>query len=100
MKLFFETLPAINTFKLAVGVPASGTYYCVNRFNNGMEYFAGQTFTLPVQGNLESIKLFAGMVYGQSKARLTVFELNAQNNAFTKKLAEQTQLAGKQQQGH
>jgi hypothetical protein len=63
-------------YKEVIGLKDIGPYYWIGKCINGVEYFAGQTFTVRNKGLLKTIKIHPEYVVGSSNVRLSVFELN------------------------
>jgi len=85
------TLPHIsknNGAVVAFGVKEIGPYYWVGNCKNGIDYYAGQTFTAPVTGALKRIQLYASIVYGPSDATLSVLYFDKTTGTFGPKLTE------------
>jgi len=77
---------------LSIGNAAKGHHYWIGKANNGIEYFAGQTFTTQKKGRLKNIALYPEMIIGKTDATLSFFELDAGTQAWKEKKAEQTIL--------
>lgn len=65
-----------------------GPYYWVGHSKNGIDYYAGQTFTSPASGILKKIKIYTSIVYGTSDATLTIYNFNSENHTWTEKEGE------------
>lgn len=70
--------PAARPSVIKVGSTEIGIYYWVGLCDNGVDYYAGQTFKAPADGVLSRIKLFPSMVYGDTHATLKLFEFDEQ----------------------
>lgn len=80
---------------IAFGVKEIGPYYWVGNCNNGIDYFAGQTFRAPSTGILKRIKLFSSVVYGVSDAALSVYNFDNLSFTFKEKQSETTKHISK-----
>lgn len=83
---------------IAFGFKEIGPYYWVGNCNNGVDYYAGQTFRAPAQGILKSIKLYSSVVYGSTDATLSLYEFDETNFAWKEKRAETTRYITKEQE--
>lgn len=88
-------IPRKNTSVISFGIKEVGPHYWIGNSNNGIDYYAGQTFTAPVQGLLKSIKLFTSIVTGYVDATLTIYEFNGTTYTWKQKRAETTKSIDK-----
>jgi hypothetical protein len=86
--LTFASLPKNRTSVIAFGLKKIGPYYWVGNCDNGIDYYAGQTFRAPAQGILKSIKLYSSIVSNSTDATLSVYEFDAINFTWKEKRAE------------
>jgi hypothetical protein len=84
---------------VAFGYKNIGPYYWVGHCDNGIDYYAGQTFKAPANGKLRCIRLFASMVYGNTDATLSVFEFDRYHHSWKQKRAEARQHVTKAMEG-
>jgi hypothetical protein len=91
----FANIPKNNGATVAFGVKEIGPYYWLGNCKNGIDYYAGQTFTAPVTGTLKRIQLYASVVYGTSDATLSIYHFNATANTFGLKLTETSRQLSK-----
>lgn len=75
-----------------------GPHYWVGNCNNGIDYYAGQTFRTPAEGILKSIKLYSSVVYGSTDATLSLYEFDEMNFTWKEKRAEATKNITKEQE--
>ena len=88
-----------KTSSVAFGFPEIGPYYWVGHCENGVDYFAGQTFIAPATGRLKRISLFSSVVYGNTSAELVVYEFDRVNYTWKQKRAEATKYISKAIEG-
>lgn len=62
--------------KNSIGLQDIGPYYWIGKCKNGIEYFAGQTFTTYHKAVLKTIKLHPVFVVGFTDMILNLYELN------------------------
>lgn len=84
---------------IAFGFKDIGPYYWVGHCDNGIDYYAGQTFKAPADGHLRRIKLFSSIVYGNTDATLSLFEFDNTNHTWKRKCAEAQQHVTKAMEG-
>lgn len=72
----------------SIGNTQTSHHYWIGRFNNGINYYAGQTFKTPRNGNLKSIRIFPEMIVGETDALLTLFEFDEQTHQWKEQKAE------------
>ena len=94
----FAGLPKNRASVVAFGFKEIGPYYWVGNCNNGVDYYAGQTFRAPAEGILKSIKLFSSVVHGSTDATLSVYEFDPINFTWKEKRAETTKYITKAQE--
>ncbi len=94
----FTSPPKNRAPVIAFGYKEIGPYYWVGNCNNGIDYYAGQTFRAPVQGILKSIKLYSSVVYGSTDATLSIYEFDEINFTWKEKRAETTKSITKEQE--
>ena len=70
------------------GIKEVGPHYWVGRCNNGTEYYAGQSFKIPVSGILNNIKLFDSHIHGLPEATLCIYAFDAIHHTWKEKKAE------------
>ena len=75
---------------VSFGFPQVGPYYWVGHCQNGVDYFAGQTFVAPATGKLKRISLFSSIVFGNTSASLSVYAFDYVHHTWQQKLAEAT----------
>lgn len=71
-----------------IGNTKKGHHYWVGKLNNGIDYFAGQTFKCNKPGLLKSISIYSEMIVGETHANLCVFEFAEQNHQWNTKMVE------------
>lgn len=73
---------------IAIGHKAIGPYYWVGHCSDGVDYYAGQTFKSPANGKLKRIKLFSSIVFGDTDARLTIYEFDQSSHSWKDQKSE------------
>jgi len=91
----FSTSPAIT----AIGNKEIGHHYWVGHCNNGIDYYAGQTFKSSRSGKLRSIQVFPALVFGEGEAHIDVYEFDEATHTWQEKKAECTQHIDKHNEG-
>jgi len=79
---------AVSPSTVSIGNKDIGPYYWVGHCMNGIHYYAGQTFISTTSGSLKRIRLFTSIVYGDSKAQLSVYEFDPVHYVWKEKKAE------------
>ncbi len=74
MQTSFHPFLSKNVSAISFGKKEIVPYYWVGRCQNGVDYFAGQTFVTPESGILKRISLFPSFDYGNTDATLAVFD--------------------------
>ncbi len=85
---------------LAVGSKQIGPYYWVGHNKNGIDYYAGQTFKSPTSGKISTIKLFTSMVYGETEAKLSIYEFDSASHQWKNKKGEVKTFVNKNMEGN
>jgi hypothetical protein len=92
--------PANTDNIVSVGNNSIGPYYWVGHCMNGIEYYAGQTFTCTTNGTLKRIKLYPSIVFGETDARLSLYAFDGGSHAWKEVKAEVKQHVNKSMEGH
>lgn len=82
-----------------IGSQEIGPYYWVGHCDNGIDYYAGQTFKATADGVLKRIKLYSSLVYGQTSATLMVYKFDAENRVWKQKMVEAKTTVTKAMEG-
>jgi hypothetical protein len=77
-----------KTAMTTIGITQTGHHYWVGLCANGIDYFAGQTFKAKRNGALKTISIFPEVIYGETDARLSVFEMDEKSHEWKEKKAE------------
>jgi hypothetical protein len=93
------SFPNRNPHLISFGSKNIGPYYWVGHCENGVDYYAGQTFKAPANGLLKRIKLFSSIVYGNTDATLSVYEFDQSSHTWKRKLSESRQYVTKAMEG-
>jgi len=86
----FANISKNNTVEIAFGTKDIGPYYWVGNSENGIHYFAGQSFQAPATGVLKRILLFSPIVHRPCSATLHIYEFDNSTNTFQKQLSQAT----------
>jgi hypothetical protein len=89
-----------NNGIISIGSKDIGPYYWVGHCDNGIDYYAGQTFKATANGVLKRIKLFSSLVYGQTNATLMVYKFDEANHVWQQKLVEAKTTVTKAMEGN
>lgn len=89
-----------NPHVIRIGSTEIGMHYWVGHCDNGVEYFAGQTFKVPADGVLRRIRLFPTMVYGAASATLQVYEFNEATHTWHAQCGSTECAVTKAMEGH
>ncbi len=84
---------------VSFGKKEIGPYYWVGHCENGVDYFAGQTFVTPASGLLKRISLFPSIVYGTTVATLAVYDFDRVNRVWKQRCAEVKRSVSKAKEG-
>lgn len=84
----FQPFQQQKNHVIAFGAKEIGPYYWVGHCQNGVDYYAGQTFKAPANGMLKRIKLFSSIVYGKTDATLSLYEFDNLSHTWKEKRAE------------
>jgi hypothetical protein len=95
----YQPLSRRSATSVSFGFPKIGPYYWVGHCQNGINYFAGQTFVAPATGTLKRIILFPSIVHGNTAASLSIYEFDNVNHAWQQKRAEVTRHVSKAMEG-
>ncbi len=68
-----------------IGITQTGHHYWVGLCANGIDYFAGQTFKTTKNGTLKTIRILPEVIYGETDALLSVFEMDEKHTWKEKK---------------
>ncbi len=98
MKTSYLPTPAAPVTTI-IGLKDIGPYYWVGHCLNGIHYYAGQTFKSTSTGRLKSIKIFTSIVYGNSNARLSLYEFDQANHIWKEKKADAYRYITKAMEG-
>ncbi len=82
-----------------IGLTEVGPYYWIGKCNNGIEYFAGQTFTINHPGVLKSIKLHPVFVTGSTDIILKLYELQKEQKEWKNVNSESSVFVDKNKEG-
>lgn len=96
----YQTSNQKSSSSVSFGFPEIGPYYWVGHCQNGINYFAGQTFVAPASGIIKRISLFSSIVYGNTSADLTIYEFDNVNHTWKQKRAEAKKFVSKAMEGH
>jgi hypothetical protein len=99
MQVSFHPFLSKNSTSISFGKKEVGPYYWVGYCQNGINYFAGQTFVTPEAGLLKRISLFPSIVYGNTDATLTVYEFDRVNHTWKQRCAEVKRFVSKAMEG-
>jgi len=88
-----------NSAAIPFGIKEIGPYYWVGHCENGISYYAGQTFVTPESGILKRISLFPSIVYGNTDATLSIYEFDRTNHTWRQKCAEAKKHISKSMEG-
>lgn len=78
----------MNVISQSIGNVETGPYYWVGHCANNVDYYIGQTFKTKQSGLLKQISLFPALVYGNTEAKLTVFEFDELTHEWQEQKAE------------
>lgn len=81
----------VNNTKRSIGKQDVGPYYWIGKCNNGIEYFAGQTFNSQSKAVLKTIKIHPVFIVGSTDIILNLFELNNDKKEW-KTVAKETSV--------
>jgi hypothetical protein len=96
----FQSSYQTNSSTIPFGLKEIGPYYWVGHCDNGINYYAGQTFVAPETGLLKKISLFPSIVYGTTDATLALYEFDNINHTWKQKRAETHRLISKAMEGN
>ena len=96
----FQPFKRSSTPIVSFGYKEIGPYYWVGQCSNGVDYYCGQTFTVPADGLLKRIKLFPSIVYGEANATLSLYEFDNQTHTWRQKTAEARMHVSKPMEGN
>lgn len=95
----FQSYNRKSSTSVSFGFQQIGPYYWVGHCQNGINYFAGQTFVAPATGMLKRISLFSSIVYGNTSADLSLYEFDNVNHTWKQKRAEAKKFVSKAMEG-
>ena len=79
--------PVPETKNIIIGNNNTGNIYWVG-INNGIDFFAGQTFKSPGSGNLQHVSLFPSLIIGNPVLQLSLHEFDEATHTWRDKRAE------------
>lgn len=95
----FHPFLSKSSSAISFGAKEIGPFYWVGHCNNGVDYFAGQTFITPAAGILKRISLFPSIVFGNTDATLSIYEFDRTNHSWKQKCTEVKRYVAKAIEG-
>lgn len=83
-----HTILSNNKKTILIGNQNIGPSYWIGLSKNGIDYFAGQTFSTPISGIIKTVKLHCSGILGFPTLNISMYSLEKNNHIWKTKLTD------------